>query len=453
MVGMTPDQDIPGAGARLNSRSSTSEALEAALVLAQELRWQGRPDAACDAVLDAQPLIAGAEAVYKAALFIKQSRREARAFALCEDAISRGIRAPRLLAMHGSLAQALGQFECARKSLLAAWREGVDLNEWQVLPALAHLQRYVDVSHPDRELLLRALQLPGLLPKTRAAVAFALGKFYDDVDDHSAAVAAWREAHQLALSAVAWDGGKWAREVAAAKHPVGLSEDRVRLPFMPVLVVGVPRSGTTLLADRLGRHPDACNRGELPMLAYLADQLRSTADDKVRLHAARMLAAAHLRQDDAPRACYIDKNPLNLLVLETARALWPEAKVIWCRRERRATALSLWKQSFAHPDYGFTHRFQDIARVLDDCDAIFEFACGKWGAAMHVVDYETLVSAPGTVLAQVGAFLGLPQATHQPSRQTAIATASLWQARQPIHRHSVERWMVYEPLIPELGGI
>ena len=422
-----------------------------ALRRAHELCWQGRPGAACEEVLAACMQPADPAVIYSAALFLKQARREARAFELCEDALSRGIRTPHLLALHGSLAQALGQFERARESLLAAWREGVDLNEWQVLPALAHLQRYDDASHPDRDLLLGALRLPGLLPRTRSAVAFALGKFYDDIDDHASAVATWRKAHELALSAGRWDSAKWVREVAVARHLVGSSGDRERLPFMPVLVVGVPRSGTTLLADRLARHPEVSNRGELPMLAYLADQLRSTPDDKARLHAARMLAAAHLRQDDAPRAWYIDKNPLNLLVLETARALWPEAKVIWCRRDRRATALSLWTQSFAHPDYGFTHRFEDIARVLDDCDALLTFASEKWGAAMHVVDYEALVSAPEMALAQVEGFLGLPHAADQPPQQTAIATASLWQARQPIYTHSVERWNAYARLIPELA--
>ncbi len=450
---MTHDLAMHAAGDPPQSRAAASEAVAAAILLAQELRWQGRPDAACDAVLAAYPLAADPETVYSAALFIKQTRREARAFELCEDALSRGIRAPRLLALHGSLAQALGQFECARESLLAAWREGVDLNEWQVLPALAHLQRYVDASHPDREILLRALQSPELLPRTRAALAFALGKFYDDVGNHVSAVAAWREAHALALSAGPWDRAKWVLDVEIARGAVSPAQDRKRLPFVPVLVVGVPRSGTTLLADRLGRHPEAVNRGELPILAYLAEQLRATPGDTVRLHAARLLAAAHLRQDDAPQGWYIDKNPFNLLALETARALWPEAKVIWCRRQRHATALSLWTQSFAHPDYGFTHHFDDIARVLDDCDALLTFASEKWGAARHVVDYEALVEAPETPLAQVGDFLGLPHAADQPSRQTAIATASLWQARQPIHRHSVERWMVYAPLIPELGRI
>lgn len=450
---MTPDQDMAAAGAGHKNRSPTAESVAAALVLAQELRWQGRPDAACDAVLAAHPLAADPETVYSAALFIKQTRREARAFELCEGALSRGIRTPRLLALHGSLAQALGQFECARESLLAAWREGVDLNEWQVLPALAHLQRYVDASHPDREILLRALQSPELLPRTRAAVAFALGKFCDDVGNHESAVAAWREAHALALSAGPWDRAKWALDITIARDAVSPAQERDRLPFVPVLIVGVPRSGTTLLADRLGRHPGVVNRGELPILAYLAEQLRATPGDTVRLHAARLLAAAHLRQDDAQQGWYIDKNPFNLLALETARALWPEAKVIWCRRQRHATALSLWTQSFAHPDYGFTHRFEDIARVLDDCDALLTFASEKWGEAMHVVEYEALVKAPETSLAQIGAFLGLPPAADRPSGQTAIATASLWQARQPIHRHSVERWMVYAPLIPELGRI
>lgn len=421
---------------------------------AQRLRNEGRYSNACRLVLQANQRPHDPAVTYSVGLFIKQTRREAWAADFINSALNRGVQSADILALAGSLAQVLGDFERARECLLAAWQAGIDLDKWQVLPALAYLQRYRDVDHPDRLLLTAALAEPRWASRTRAALAFALGKLYDDVGDSVAAVAAWRKAHQWALDAGVWDSARWNLQVDWATQPCVVATDTGESGWLPVLVVGLPRSGTTLVADRLGRHPSLCNRGEMPFLLYVHEQLHQQQQTPERLAAARALWRAHLRQDDAPaRVGYIDKNPFNLLALETAFALDPRVRVLWCRRDAADNALSHWCQSFAHADYAYAHRFEDIACVQRDVNELHARAVARWPDRILTVDYEDLVQAPAGVLQRAWRFLGLDPVVpaEEASCREAIGSASIWQARQPVHVQSVGRARHYQALLPELS--
>jgi hypothetical protein len=162
---------------------------------------------------------------------------------------------------------------------------------------------------------------------------------------------------------------------------------------------------------------------------------------------------AHLRRDDAPARCYIDKNPLNFRYLDTIAALFPNARVIYCRRQARDTALSIWSQSFAHDDYGFAGDFHDIAAMAAGCDELMAHWHRSLSIPIITIDYEQVAADPATTIAQLIAQLGLTpfdpaQADH--GSTSVITSASQWQARQPIHQRSVERWRNYVDYLPEL---
>jgi hypothetical protein len=196
-----------------------------------------------------------------------------------------------------------------------------------------------------------------------------------------------------------------------------------------VLVIGMPRSGTTLLAARLGQHPDIADRGELPWLAML---------DRSAIGAATYLR--HLRQDDAPRARYIDKNPLNFRFLHTAAREFPRLRILHCRRDPRDVAVSCYTQFFPHPDMQWAFAWDDILRFQQDYRRTIEQRPHE--IAWMDVDYEDRVSAPEPTLQRVVAFLGLGWNEHVLAIPAAgvVNTASVWQARQPVHRRSVHRW-------------
>ncbi|MHB8384893.1 sulfotransferase family protein [Metallibacterium sp.] len=430
-----------------------SSKLDAGIARAQQLRNRGEYDAACQLLRAALGASASAEDCYRVALFIKQTRREHWAYEVCEQALARGSRTPQLLALSGSLAQSMGRFERARTHLLAAWHAGIDLNEWQVLPALAHTLRYTDSQHPDRALLESALATSALSPTTRAALHFALGKLHDDCGEPAQAVTHWRGAHAAASAVARWDAARWQQRVRLAQwvEPIRRCAPA---PYAPVLIVGLPRSGTTVLAEQLARGATLVNRGEMPFLLYVHDQLAGQTWHGQEPNEGRALWLVHLRQDDMPaKSHYIDKNPLNLLALETAFALCAETRVIWCHRDQADNALSLWSQSFAHADYAFSHRFEDIARVQDDCTLLRQHAHARWPDRVIDLDYAQLVQTPEATLREVFAHLGIdPPAGVATTTQSAIGSASLWQARQPVHARSLGRAHDYRAWIPELDG-
>lgn len=429
----------------------------AAMLLGQLLRGQGKLNAAADTLAEQADAVTGdTQGVLDWAQFMRECQRQDLAVELCESELARHDVDPRLHALMGQLTQELGRFESARKHYLDAIAHGIDQNLWFVLGSLASIERYRDRQHPDFALFESGVRNPALSPRARAAILFALGKALDDVGDFASAAGAWREANELMRPLGSWSRGTWQAFVAAriASAPMPVSRAVAR-DGVPIFVVGLPRTGTTLVAELLGRHPDVRNRGELPTLAYLAERLAGL-DATQRAAAVDDAAAiylAHLRRDDAPARCYIDKNPLNFRYLDTIAGMFPDARVIHCRRKARDTALSIWSQSFAHDDYGFAADFHDIAAMATGCDELMAHWQRSLSIPIITIDYEQVAADPATTIAQLVAQLGLTpfdpaQADH--GSTSVITSASQWQARQPIHQRSVERWRNYVDYLPEL---
>lgn len=380
--------------------------------------------------------------------------RKRAAARICEDGIAAGADDPRLHAYAGMLQIQCGDFDAARRHYLHALDRSPLAVEWQAAYGLANAQRYADPAHPDLDRFARLLERPDLTPRGRASVLFALGKAADDLGDVERASRFFREGNALVKSFVDWRRRNWRRTVearlASARLPALSSAPT---DPVPVFIVGAPRSGTTLLAELLSRRAGVCNRGEtgwLPQAArQVANAARPTADV---LAAAAADYLAQVRQDDADARWFIDKHPLNFLHLDLIASLFPQAKVLHCRRSPRDTALSIWVQYFAGPDYGFAYDFQDVEAVLHGADRLVAKARRDAAFPLREVRYEDLARAPESTVAAIADWIGLPGAAASPDAPaSAIGTASLWQARQPVYTRAIGRWRAYAPFVPELS--
>ena len=153
----------------------------------------------------------------------------------------------------------------------------------------------------------------------------------------------------------------------------------------------------------------------------------------------------------ARRVAYIDKNPLNFRHLDLIQALFPNARIVHCRRSERDTALSLWQQHFAHDDLAFSHRFDSISLFIKGYDRLI--AHWRESLALPCLDvrYEAMVADEAGELQRLGQFLDLPHMPDgAPAASSTITTASVWQARQPTYLHSIGRWKNYAAHLPEL---
>jgi hypothetical protein len=132
--------------------------------------------------------------------------------------------------------------------------------------------------------------------------------------------------------------------------------------------------------------------------------------------------------------------------------LFPQARVVWCRRAPRDTALSIWTQFFAHADYAFANDFADIRVVHDEAHATL----AHWQATLPlpflVLDYERLVADTASVDAELARFLDLAPAHDHAAAPHTIGSASLWQARQPVYDHAVGRAERFAAFLPELAA-
>lgn len=281
----------------------------------------------------------------------------------------------------------------------------------------------------------------------------ACGKILDDLGDYAEAAAHLEAANRLDYTFRKLDRVALVKRRLIAASPTGFSGARpdFALPDeTPVLIVGMPRSGTTLVEQILSSHPAVAAGGELN---YWGDVGGALLGEDESEEVARRLSADYLtllRRISPDAARVTDKLPSNCERLGLIRQVLPRAFVVHCRRHPVDTCWSIFTTHFrsrlAHRgDLVFYYR--QYERILQHWWKVLP------SGRQFEVDYEVLVTDPKPLVRQLVAFCGLEWheaclAPHHNRRP--VTTASVWQARQPIYRGSVARWRHYEPWLGEL---
>ena len=231
-----------------------------------------------------------------------------------------------------------------------------------------------------------------------------------------------------------------------------------------MFIVGMPRSGTSLVEQIIASHPRAFGAGELndigrmarelPVLVNTArpypEALDRLTPDIVDTLAGRYLGALSARAPDAARVT--DKMPFNMLWLGLIAKLFPNARVIHCRREAMDNCLSCYFQLF-NQGLRFSYDLAHLGRVYRQHERLMAHWQACLPLSMLTVDYETLVADPENQTRRLIAFTGLEWDAgcldfHRTERD--VRTASVWQVRQPVYQSSVARWRAYEPWLGSL---
>jgi tetratricopeptide (TPR) repeat protein len=310
---------------------------------------------------------------------------------------------------------------------------------------------------------MEALRPRAIPPSEQAALHFALFKAYDDTARHSDAFSALTEANRTWRTQEHYDEAAELGALTAIAEtftresltPVGEASD------LPVFVVGMPRSGTSLVEQILASHPSVHGAGELGDLGLLSvgsyapgkAALTRLLADPAALAAAGARYREHLKTLAPNAQRVVDKMPANFMFIGLIRKALPGARIIHVRRNALDTCFSCYAHQF-QGNLAYTYDLGELGRYY----CAYENLMAHWRAvlpadAMLELDYETLVGDFETEARRLIAYCGLPwdeSCTAFHKKQRPVHTASAFQVRMPLYTTSVGRAAPYMEHLGEL---
>lgn len=365
----------------------------------------------------------------------------------------------------GECLQKTGDYAGAESALLKAVE--LDPDAGPAYLRLAHNRRWSADAGALTERLGQALTREDISTETTMCLRFALGKIHDDLAHYDTAFDHFESGNRLRRVDQSFDREQFRATLARQREQTGghLLDRRAPEPALarPGFIIGMLRSGTTLTERILGRHGEVCALGELDLMDRLATRtsqvtgldypasLRALSDEHVAA-----LRGEYFAQwpEEAHRArLAVDKNPLNFVHIALIKTVFPEALIVHCVRDPRDICLSIYFQNFAHERNAYAYSLDDIAFFYREYRRFMDHVENALPETIYRFEYERLVNEPEAGSRRLVAAAGLEWDArcleHQLS-DDAIATASLWQARQPIYRRSIGRWRHYRRHIAPL---
>lgn len=363
-----------------------------------------------------------------------------------------------ILTESGRTDEAIGHFE---KTI----REHKTFGEAYEL--LARIRKFTAADRPFIEKTERVLKA-GMPPEQRYAVHYALGKMYDDCKEWDRAFEHFRQANLLKNKPIDLDvERKVFRRARKAFDASSLERYRRygHLSEQPVFIVGMPRSGTTLMEQMIASHPRAAGGDELEEIPRIAEVVSPREDlhrfvsathanltpENIQAYADRYLEVLRQGREAADRI--VDKLPGNYFYLGLISILFPNATIIHARRHPLDVCLSCYFQNFTQ--LGWANDLKLIATMYRNYREVIAY----WKQVLPAgkildVHYERLIEDQRSEGQRMVEHCGLQwdSSMLQFHRQKRVVkTASLWQVRQPIYRSSKMRWKNYAPYLRELA--
>ena len=305
----------------------------------------------------------------------------------------------------------------------------------------------------------------------RLHLHYALGKTLEDRGEAGAAFAQYAAGAGLRRKTLRYDAeattaltarsiGLFTPAFFQARAGAGSTSDA------PIFIVGLPRSGSTLIEQILASHSRVEGTMELPDIALLAQglmqrtgggaaaypELLASLDAGQRSALGEAYIARTLVQRKSGRPLFIDKMPNNFHHIGLIQLILPQARIIDARRHPMGSGFSAFKQHFAH-GHAFSYDLTDLGRYYRDYVALMDHVDAALPGRIHRVIYEDMVEDTERQVRRLLDHCGLAfepgcLTFHENSR--AVRTVSSEQVRRPIFREGLEQWRAFEPWLEPL---
>lgn len=373
----------------------------------------------------------------------------------------------------GHLQMEMGKMASAEESFRAALV--LDLERMGPRLPLVHLHKVRDGDENLAALLKEAEGLATMSESKAIPLHFALGKCHDDLGETDLAFHHYAEGCRLKRKTISYSADDtdlavenirnfFTPQTVASLRGVACSSE------VPIFVLGMPRSGTTLTETILASHPEVYGAGELPDLLRIAAMpkrpggpgyplsLNGITKSELSVMGQHYVDGLRERMPSSPRIT--DKMPANFYAIGLIHLMLPNAKIVHVRRDPVDTCLSNFTKLFGRSQYQ-SYDLVEIGRYYRAYASMMK----HWRTvlpqgAFYEIQYEALVANPEPEVRQLLDYCGLKWSEsclnfHETER--SVKTASITQVRQPMYTSSVQRWKRYEahlaPLLGTLGEL
>lgn len=298
--------------------------------------------------------------------------------------------------------------------------------------------------------------------KEEADCHYALGKIYDSKKSYSKAFVHIKKCNVINRNFVPYDAEEHSSRIERLMN-VFSTDYFENMQWQgsdseqPVFILGMPRSGTTLIEQIVSNHPEVYGAGELRAIAHIADAIaRQYVSDTefpecmtllkqelIEQYAEQYLDELYTYSQQATRIT--DKMPGNFLHIGLIKTLFPRARIIHCMRNPLDTCVSIFMSNFK--GHGYSRDLKELGLHYLDYHRLMEYWNTLFPSEIFNVQYEELIENQETMSRRLIEYIGLDwdkQCLSFHENKRAVKTASSLQVRQPIYTKSVNRWKRYE---------
>ncbi len=354
----------------------------------------------------------------------------------------------------GSVFLDMGRFKEAR----ASFERALELNP-RYAECHNNLSQMKTWREDDPQIpVLRQLYQTFKDPVARMHICFALGNALADLNQHEEAFSMLGEGNRLRKESLNYtldqDRQLFAR-IRSAFEELQLEQTTEQIPSRAILIVGMPRSGTSLAEQILASHPDVTGGGELAFLNKLALECLD-AEGLTAATAWKNAALAYEKKLDGlreGRPLITDKMPLNFLWLGFALRAYPDLKVVHVMRDPMATCWSIFRYSFTAKGLGFAYDLKDLGNYYLLYRELMSYWHEKFPGRIYDLGYERLTENQKAETQKLLEYCRLSwddRCLEFEKTERPVRTASATQVRQKIYQGSSLAWIPYEPYLQPL---